>query len=58
MLALLDAEHREFALVPPDHDVEPEATFADMVGGHHFLGGNDRVEERRMHGAEHRHALG
>ena len=58
MLALLDAEHREFALVPPDHDVEPEAAFADVVGGHHFLGGNDRVEKRRMHGAEDRHALG
>src|SRR5262249_57183254 len=44
MIALLDAEHREFALVPPDHDVEAEPAFPHVVGGHHFLGGNDRVD--------------
>ena len=52
MIALLDAEHLELALVPADHDVEPEPTFADVIGGHHLLGGNHRVEQRRVHGSE------
>ena len=58
MIALLDAEHRELALVPADDDVQPEAAFADMVGGDHLLRRNDRIEQRRMHGAEHGDALG
>ena len=29
MLALLDAEHVEFVLVPADHDVEAEAALPD-----------------------------
>ncbi len=33
VLALLDAEHLELALVPAGHDVEAEAALADMVGG-------------------------
>ena len=56
--ALLDAEHLEFALVPADHDVEPEATLADVVGGDHLLGRDDRMKQRRMHRAEHGDALG
>jgi hypothetical protein len=26
---------------------------ADMIGGDHLLRGNDRIEQGRMHGAEH-----
>ena len=58
VLALLDAEHVELALVPADHDVEPEAALADVVGGDHFLGGDDGIEDRRVHGAEHGDVLG
>ena len=58
VLALLDAEHLELALVPADHDVEPEAAFADVVGGDHLLGRDDRMKQRRVHGAEHGDALG
>ena len=47
--ALLDAEHVELAFVPADHDVEPEAALADVVGGDHFLGRDHRIEDRRVH---------
>ena len=57
VFALVDAEHLELALVPADHQVEPEAPLADMVGGDEFLGGDQRIEQRRMHGAEHGDAL-
>src|SRR5262245_55577310 len=57
VLALGDAEHLELALVPADHEIDAEATFADMVGGDEFLGGDQRMEQRRVHGAEHGHAL-
>ena len=53
VLALLDAEHLELAFVPAGDDVEPEAPFADVVGGDELLGGDQRMEQRRMHGAEH-----
>src|SRR4029453_9686786 len=39
-------------------DIEPEAAFADVVGGHHCLGGNDRMEQRRMQSTEDGDALG
>ena len=57
VLALLDAEHFELALVPADHKIEPEASVADVVGGHTFLRRDDRVEQRRVHRAEDCHAL-
>ena len=52
VIALRDAEHLEFVLVPADDDVQPEAPFADVVGGHHLLGRDDEMEQRRMHRAE------
>ena len=58
VLALLDAEHLELALVPADHDVEPEAAFADVIGGDHLLCRDDRMKQRRVHRAEHGDALG
>ena len=58
MLALRDAEHLELVLVPADHDVEPEAALADLVGGDELLGRDDRMEQRRVHGAEHDQPLG
>ena len=58
VVALLDAEHLELALVPADDDVEAEAALADVIGGDHLLGCDHGIEERRMHGAEHRDALG
>ncbi len=57
VLALLHAEHLKLALVPTHDDVEPEATRADMVGCDHLLGGDHRIEQRRVHGPEHRQAL-
>ena len=58
VLALLHAEHLELALVPAGDDVEAEAAVADVVGGDALLGGDDRMEQRRVHGAEHGDALG
>jgi hypothetical protein len=58
VLALLHAEHLELALVPAGDDVEAEAALADVVGGDALLGGDDRMKQRRMHGAEHGDALG
>src|SRR5215472_332913 len=56
MLALLDAEHVELALIPADHDVDADAALADVIGGDEFLGGNQRMKQRRVNGAEQRHA--
>ena len=53
MLALLDAEHLELVLIPAAHDVQAEAALADVIGRDHLLRGDDRMEQRRMHGAEH-----
>ena len=58
VVALGDAEHGELALVPAADDVEAETPLPHKVGGHERLGGDDRVEERRVNGGEHRHALG
>ena len=57
MGALPDAEHLEFALVPADHDVQPEPAFADVIGGDHLLRCNHRVKQRSMDRAEHGDAL-
>ena len=56
VLALADAEHLELALVPADHEVDAETAFADVVDGDEFLRGDHRIEQRRVHGAEHRDA--
>jgi len=56
--ALLDTEHVELALIPADHNVQPEAALADMIGGDHFLRRNDGIENRRVDRAEHGDALG
>ena len=45
VLALGDAEHFELALVPADHQIDAEATFADMIGGDELLGGDQRMEQ-------------
>ena len=58
MRALLNTEHVELAFVPADHDIEPEAALADVVGGDHFLRRHHRIEDRRMHGTEHSDVLG
>src|SRR5208337_1902127 len=58
MVALPDPEHLELTLVPSHDDIQSETPLADMVGSDHLLGGNDRIEERRMHGTEYRDALG
>ena len=58
VIALLDAEHLEFALVPSGDDVQRETALADVVGGDELLRGNDRMEQRRVDGAEHGDALG
>ena len=53
VLALRHAEHLELALVPADHQVDAEPARADLVGGHQRLGGDQRMEQRHMDGAEH-----
>ena len=58
VVALLDAEHLELALVPADHDVESEAALADVIGGDHLLRRDDRMKQRRVHRAEHGDAPG
>ena len=58
VLTGIDAEHVELAFVPADHDVEPEAAFADVIGGDHLLRRHHRIEDQRMHGAEHGDAPG
>ena len=57
MAALRDTEHFEFALIPTGDEIEPEAAGADMIGGDEFLGGDQRMKQRRMHGTENRDAL-
>ena len=58
VLALRRAEHLELVLVPADHDIEPESSAADPVGGDHLLRRDERMEQRRVHGAESDEPLG
>ena len=58
VVALRHAEHLELVLVPADHDVQSEAAFADMVGGDELLGRDQRMKQRRVHGAERDQPLG
>src|SRR5947208_146085 len=57
VLALRHAEHLEFPLIPADDEIDAEASLADVVGGHEFLGRDQRVEQGRVHRAEYGHAL-
>ena len=41
----------------PAHDIDADAALADVVGGDEFLGGDQGMKQRRMHGAEHGDAL-
>jgi len=46
-------------MTSPEHGARIyTAAVADMVGGHEFLGGDQRMKQRRVYGAEHRHVLG
>jgi len=45
MVALRHTEHLEFALVPAGDNVQAEAALADMIGGDHFLGGDQGMEQ-------------
>ncbi len=56
MVALLHAEHGEFAFVPAGHEIEPETARADMIGGDKLLGGNQRMKQWGVHGPEDRDA--
>ena len=57
MLAHRRAEHGELVLVPAAHHVQPEAALADMIGGDELLGGDHRMDQRRVHRAEYRDPL-
>jgi len=57
MLPLRHAEHLELALVPAGDNVQPEAALADMIGGDHFFGRDQGMEEGRVHRAEDRDPL-
>jgi hypothetical protein len=58
MVALAHAEHLELALVPADHDVHAQAPLTDVIGSHELFGGDERIEQRRVHGAEHGEVCG
>src|SRR5262249_41882191 len=58
VLTLGDAEHLEFTLVPADHKVDAETSFADVVDGYKLLCGDQWVEQRRMHCAKDNEAFG
>src|SRR4029077_625366 len=53
MIALVHAEHLKFALIPANHQIEAEASCADVIGGHELFGGNHRMEQRSVYGAEY-----
>ena len=53
VLALRDAEHFKFALVPADHQVDAEAALADEIRGGERLRCNQGMEQRRVDRAEH-----
>ncbi len=57
VIAERNAHHAELDRVPPRDDVEPEAPVADVIGGHHLLGGKHRIDERDMQRAERRDVL-
>ena len=57
MVALCHTEHLEFALVPAGDNVQAEAALADVIGGDHFLGGDQGMEQGRVYGAEDRDSL-
>ena len=58
VVAQRGAEHLEFALVPAADEVEAEAPLTDMVGGDELFRGDQRRDQRRVHGPEHRQPLG
>jgi hypothetical protein len=58
VIALLHSEHLELTFVPPDHDIEAEAALPDMVCGDELLGSDQRMKQRRMHGAKYGDVLG
>src|SRR5581483_4730613 len=57
VLALRDPEHGKFAFVPARHQVQAEAAAADVVGGNHLLGSDDRMEQWSVYCSENRDAL-
>ena len=57
MFTLRNAKHGEFAFIPAGHEVQSKASAADVVSSDHLLGGDQRVEQRSMHGPEDRDAL-
>ena len=57
VIAERNAHHAELDRVPARDDVEPEAPVADVIGGHHLLGGKDRIDERDVERAERRDLL-
>ena len=54
VIAERDAHHAELDRVPARDDVEAEAAVADVVGGHHLLGGEGRIDEGDVQRAEGR----
>ena len=49
-----DAHHAELDRIPAGDDVEPEPAVTDMVGRHHLLGGEHRIDEGDVQRAERR----
>ena len=57
VIAERDAHHAELDRIPARDDVEPEAAVADVVGRHHLLGGEHRIDEGDVERAERRDVL-
>src|SRR5579875_1255107 len=54
VILLTCPEHIELVLVPSADDVQAEAALAHMIGSDGLLGSEHRMNQRAMHGAEHR----
>jgi hypothetical protein len=53
VLVLRNSEHLELVLVPATNNVDAEAALANMVRCGHLLGGDERMMQGDVDGAEH-----
>src|SRR5579875_3165435 len=52
VLLLHRSKHLKLALVPPAHNIDPEAPMTGVIHGNHHLGRHYRIEQGRMHGTK------
>src|SRR5712692_10519205 len=56
VLPLCDSEQLEFILIPSADHVEGKTALPNVIGRGHLLGRDDRMDQRRVDGAEHIYA--